>query len=320
MSEILDPEDPVPISGWPMDVIFEKVLEKLDEKVNRICFLILDEIDVLIKNTARNQDGIIYNLIRINERLKKARVSVIGISNVLNFKNMLDSRVLSSLSQEEIVFPAYDANELSQILSNRAQLAFHEGSVEDDVIPLCAALAAKEHGDARKALDLLRRAAEIAERRNAPKVISEFVYMAQEDLESDKVHEFIENLPPQLKTILLSIYLIQKHQNLKEIITGDVYNCYLEIYPLISGLNKLTQRRVSELVRELDLAGIINARVVSKGRYGRSKMIQLNITTEEARKCLETDKRLCDFLDYHPICLKETGVARFSNHTFQKLV
>ena len=68
----LDPEDPIPIAGWPMDVIFDKVLEKLDSCVDRICFLILDEIDILVKNTTKTQDGILYNLTRINERLKHA--------------------------------------------------------------------------------------------------------------------------------------------------------------------------------------------------------------------------------------------------------
>ena len=81
-------------------------------------------------------------------------------------------------------------------------------------------------------------------------------------------------------------YLIQKNQYDDDIITGDVYNCYLELQSQLPGLNKLTQRRVSELLRELDLAGIINARVVSKGQYGRSKMIRLNIPLEEKRRSI----------------------------------
>ncbi|MHA1602964.1 MAG: Cdc6/Cdc18 family protein, partial [Promethearchaeota archaeon] len=153
----LDETDPIPISGWPIDVIFDKMVEKLDKFVDGICFIILDEIDILVENTKKNHN-ILYNLARINARLKKTRVNIIGISNVLTFKNQLDPRVLSSLGEEEIVFPAYNAIELDDILRQRAETAFNLNALGEDVIPLCGALAAKEHGDARKALDLLRKA------------------------------------------------------------------------------------------------------------------------------------------------------------------
>lgn len=307
----LDPQDQIPIAGWPLDVIFDKALQKLDQFANPLCFLILDEIDILVKNASKSLDGILYNLYRINERLTKARVSIIGISNVLNIKHGLDPRILSSLSEEEIVFPAYNALELTEILSDRAKLAFRTSALDEGVLSLCAALAAKEHGDARKALDLLRRSGEIAERKNAQHVVEEYIYLAQDDIETDQIREFIENLPMQLKTVLLSIYLIQKQKRVEEIITGDIYNCYAEIYEMVPGLNQLTQRRVSELLRELDLAGIINARVVSKGRYGRSKMIQLNISSEELRKSLESDRKIAELLDYCPVCSKTARLNRW---------
>ena len=145
------------------------------------------------------------------------------------------------------------------------------------------------------------------------------MYFAEEDIENDRTKEFIENLPPQLKTILMCTYLIQKNQYDDDIITGDVYNCYLELQSQLPGLNKLTQRRVSELLRELDLAGIINARVVSKGRYGRSKMIRLNIPLEETKKYLESDKKLEDFMEYRPVCLHDPTMSRFQNFNYQRL-
>jgi len=184
----LDPNDPVPIAGWPIDVIFDKMVELLESHVDGQCFLVLDEIDVLVKNTKNSQD-ILYNLVRINGRLQHARVNLIGISNVLNFKSALDPRVLSSLGEEEIVFPAYNAIEIRDILDQRTPAAFHPGVLDEGVVPLCAALAAKEHGDARKALDLLRKAGELAERRHAPMVTEEYVYFAQDDIEKDKMKE-----------------------------------------------------------------------------------------------------------------------------------
>jgi archaeal cell division control protein 6 len=286
---------------------------------NTICFIILDEIDILVNNSTRTHDGILYTLARINERLMKARINLIGISNVLNFKAQLDPRVLSSLGEEEIIFPAYDAPQLKEILEQRSNIAFAPGVIETGVIPLCAALAAKEHGDARKALELIRKAGEIAERRNSMQVTLDHVRMAQDDIERDKVWEYVEKLPLQLKVVLLSIYLVQKLQPNLDIITGDIYNCYLEVQNAIPGLNSLTQRRVSELIRELDLAGILNARVVSKGRYGRTKVIRLNIALQEAHKILSDDKKLADLVDYAPKCVQPNRVARFNSYTYKRI-
>jgi len=300
----LDPNDPIPIAGWPIDVIFDKLIEKLDSFVEGNCFLILDEIDILVKNQ-KNSHNILYNLARINSKLKKAKVNLIGISNVVNFKSFLDPRVLSSLGEEEIIFPAYNAMELAAILQQRAEIAFSLNALEEDVIPLCAALAAKEHGDARKALDLLRKAGELAERRNLLTVSNKQVYFAHDDIEKDKMQEYCEALPLQSKTILLSIYHMQKYRGDRTIITGDVYNAYSEIATMIPGLNKLTQRRVSELIRELDLSGMVNARVKSNGRYGRTKFIKLNIPLEDTSKYLMSENRLNEYINYRPICVQQ---------------
>ena len=118
-----------------------------------VLVIVLDEIDKLVKKSG---DDTLYNLTRINAELSKSKVSIIGISNDLSFKDFLDPRVLSSLSEEEIVFPPYNAPRLVDILAQRAEAAFVKGAITDGVIPLCSALAAQEHGDARRTLDLLR--------------------------------------------------------------------------------------------------------------------------------------------------------------------
>ena len=314
----IDPYDPVPIAGWPIDVVFDKLIEKLDTFVHGICFIILDEIDILVKKMKKSND-ILYNLARINSQLKHAKVNIIGISNVLNFKNSLDPRVLSSLGEEEIVFPAYNANELKEILNQRANSAFQNGALSLEIISLCAALAAKEHGDARKALDLLRKAGELAERRQSPKITPDFVYFAQDDIEKDKMKEYCESLPLQNKTILLSIYSMQKYRAGNSIITGDVYSCYLELQKQIPGLSKLSQRRVSEIIRELDLSGILNAQIKSNGRYGRTKFINLNIPLEDLNKFLIDEQRLNNLFDYRPKCI-ESNITCFKGQKYVKLV
>ena len=177
----------VNLVGWPTDEVYAKLKEVIDAR-ERFVIIVLDEIDKLIKKSG---DDILYSLTRINTELSRAKVSIIGISNDLKFKEYLDARVLSSLSEEEVVFPPYDANQLRDILMQRAEEAFYEGVLDDAVVPLCAALAAREHGDARRALDLLRVAGEIAEREGASKVTERHVWKAQEKIEQDTMEEVI---------------------------------------------------------------------------------------------------------------------------------
>jgi predicted AAA+ superfamily ATPase len=92
------------------------------------------EVEFLLE---KDGDGILYTLTRTDN------ISVLSISNYLDFKNLINSRVTSSLNDKEIVFPPYGANQLSDILNERAQLSFNDGVLDSDVIPLCSAMAAK---------------------------------------------------------------------------------------------------------------------------------------------------------------------------------
>lgn len=280
----------VPLVGWPTDEVYAKLKEVIDAR-ERFVIIVLDEIDKLIKKSG---DDILYSLTRINTELSRAKVSIIGISNDLKFKEYLDARVLSSLSEEEVVFPPYDANQLRDILMQRAEEAFYEGVLDDAVVPLCAALAAREHGDARRALDLLRVAGEIAEREGASKVTERHVWKAQEKIEQDTMEEVIKTLPLHSKVLLYAIVMLDENGELPAN-TGDVYSVYKSLCDHLD-VEPLTQRRVSDLINELDMLGIINAKVVSKGRYGRTKEIRLNVTPYMVKNIYRHDEQVRSLL------------------------
>jgi len=263
----------VPFTG----IAVGELLDRFSSGVNadRTSLLVaLDEIDALIKHSA--DDALLYELTRINENLNSSWISLVGISNDLHFKEFLDPRVLSSLSEEEVVFRPYLADELFDILSERAKLAFVDGCLDENSLHLCAALAAGEHGDARRALDLLRVAGELAEREGATHVMEQHVRQAQQKIELDRVSEVLKSLPAHSKMLLVGAYLLSNHLP-GGAITGDVYEVYHELCS-VSGLEPLTQRRVSGLINELDVMGILNARVVSFGRYGRTKKIRVGVS------------------------------------------
>jgi len=295
----------VPITGWPTDQVFNEFRDALDKK-EQVAIIILDEIDNLVKKSG---DDILYNLSRINSDLKNAKVSIIGISNDLTFTDYLDPRVKSSLGEEEIIFPPYNADQLRDILEQRSRVAFKDHTLEGPVIPLCSAFAAQEHGDARKALDLLRVSGEIAERARDSLVKEEHVRRARDKIEQDRITEVVRTLPTQSKLVLYSIVLLDKGDDTHELNTGDVYNVYRRLCHMIDS-DVLTQRRVTDLISELDMLGIVNATVVSKGRYGRTKEIALSVHAESTSKVLLDDYRLRPLKEAKPF---------FNHHHQQRL-
>ena len=291
----------VPETGISTNQVYNKFLEIVDEK-KQLIILILDEIDQTVKKI---QDEFLYNLTRINSELKNSKICFVGISNDVTFLENIDARVKSSLSEEEIIFEPYNAIQLQDILSRRAKFSFKENIVEEGVIAKCAALAAREHGDARKALDLLRIAGELAERSSSDKVKLIHLDQAKEKIEKDKVLEIIGSATHQSKIVLYAIILlsegkgkgVQKTLSKKDkntIFTGDVYNLYQKICEE-KKLEILTQRRVGDLVQEFDMHGIINVRVISRGRGGRMREIKLSIgggTENKAKQIIEEALRI----------------------------
>lgn len=290
----------IPMTGWPTDQVFAEFRSAIDSE-KRVVVIILDEIDKL----AKKSDDVLYNLSRINSVLKNAKVSLIGISNDLKFTEFLDPRVRSSLGEEELIFPPYNADQLLDVLKQRAEMAFDSEVLDDNVISLCSALAARENGDARKALDLLRISAELAERDDEVSVRESHVRRAQSKIEFDRVAEVIKTLPTQSKLVLYSIMVLDKSPELirksgrRIMSTGEVYQTYKRMCGMID-IDVLTQRRITELITELDMLGIVNAIVVNRGRYGVTKEITLDTPQENIHHVLNDDLRLQSLMGLRP--------------------
>jgi archaeal cell division control protein 6 len=280
----------VPATGLPTDSVYSKFIELIDDKKQNI-IVVLDEVDQAVKKIS---DNFIYTLTRINSELKNAQISIVGISNSLTFMDNLDPRVRSSLGEEEIIFPPYNALQLRDILTERAGEAFGEGVLEEGVIAKCAAYAAREHGDARRALDLLRVAGEIAVREGHEKVKLAHIDTANQKIEKDKMLDIIESEPTQFQLVLYSIILLNDNKSVNTIFTGDVYNVYQGVCEKTKN-EVLTQRRVSDIIAEFDMLGIINARVISKGRQGRTREIKLSLSQSITEKAVDILKKALDF-------------------------
>ena len=259
-----------PPTGLPTEEIYKTFLKALDSQ-QQTYTLVLDEIDQLVKKTG---DNVLYNLTRINETIE-SQISIIGISNDIMFVESLDPRVRSSLSEEEIVFPPYNALQIQSILRQRTELAFNKDVIENGVVEKCAAYAARDHGDARRALELLRVAGEIADRKGNQKITIKDIDEAEEKIDRDRIIEIVTTQPKQYQLVLCSILSLQPGRN-NSLFTGEVYELYKTLCNK-TNTSVLTQRRVSDIISEFDMVGIVNAKVISKGRYGRTRDISVEI-------------------------------------------
>jgi cell division control protein 6 len=267
-------------TGLSMGEATDRILDFIQKKKKLHVILIIDEIDSLVD---KNGDDILYNFTRANERISEGGfISLIGISNSLTFKDKLDPRVRSSLSEEEMVFNPYTISQLQKILSDRAKLAFNDDAISIAAINLCAAMAGKENGDARKAIDLLRVAAEIAERERATKVQEIHIRQAQEKIEKDTNYEVLKNSTTHTKIVILAV-MKSKNGN-----TGEVYEIYSSLCKYTEQ-EPLTQRRITQIVSELDQLGLVMTDVVSQGRYGRSQRIKIALPSMTVKEALKDD-------------------------------
>jgi archaeal cell division control protein 6 len=275
----LTKEKQIPLTGLAIGEVISRISDNIKFNKKKVV-LVLDEIDYLVRLSG---DDILYAFTRSGERLSPGFLALVGISNDLKFKEGLDPRVLSSLGEEELVFPPYTVDELREILTERAKVAFRPLVASQAAINLCAAMAGSEHGDARRAIDLLRIAGEVAEREGLRQIDDSCIRKASDKMEIDRVDEAIRSLPVQNKAILAAISRFDGGTN-----TGELYLAYSNLCRRI-GVETLTQRRMSGILGDLDLLGLVEASVVSKGRRGRTKKIQLLIGKDSLAKTLSED-------------------------------
>ena len=251
----------VPHTGVSTSDYYRRLWEILDTRLD-VGIVILDEIDKL------EDDNVLMQLSRAVEagKVTDSTLGVIGISNKIRYKDSLNERVKSSLSERDFVFPPYDANQLREILKSRAD-AFREGVLNEDVIPKVAALAAKEHGDARKAIDILRYAGEIADEYGNETVHVEYVDEAHDREEQARLSELIAKQPEHSKYLLQALSLRSQEAAEEDpaIPTKEVYSVY-EVVCDREGTDPLKMRRVRDLLSELAFLSLIE-----QERKGRGK-------------------------------------------------
>ena len=278
----------LPSTGLSISEVFNRILYSIEKNKINTVFLI-DEIDHLAKLIDKTGKDILYSITRANLKLKNGSLSLIGISNDVRFKEQLDPRVISTLSEEELVFPAYVTNEIKEILEDRIPLAFEENSVSGGALNLCASMACREHGDARRAIKLLDVAAKTAELNQDISITDEHIRLAAQKIEIDKESQQLNAFSLHEKLLVITI---MKSPNIS---TGDVYSAYKSLCKT-THQNTLTQRRTTQMLNEIELSGLISGKMIHQGIHGNTKKFNLTVSSDLVKSTLKSNEILVDVL------------------------
>jgi len=278
----------LPSTGLSISEVFNRILYIIEKnKINTV--FVIDEIDHLAKLVDKTGKDILYSITRANLKLKNGSLSLVGISNDVRFKEELDPRVISTLSEEEIVFPAYETNEIKEILEDRVPIAFEENVVSAGALNLCASMACRQHGDARRAIKLLNVAAKTAELNQANLITDEHVRLASQRIEVDKESQQLDAFSLHEKLLVITI---MKSPNIS---TGDIYSAYKSLCKIIHQ-NELTQRRITQMLSEIELSGLISGRMIHQGIHGNTKKFNLTVSPELVKNTLKSEETFTEIL------------------------
>lgn len=198
--------DEFPKRGLGASDAFEALYDIMDEVGGTFLF-VLDEVDHL-----NDADKLLYELprARANGHIENSRVGIIGISNNYTFRNTLSPKVKGTLMEKEISFSTYTANELQSILSARAEKAFKEGAYDNASISYSSAIAARDTGSARQAIDLLREAGDIAENTGADSITEDHINKARDVVRRGRIMNRIREQPTHGQLLIETVAHLEK--------------------------------------------------------------------------------------------------------------
>lgn len=257
----------IPAKGFSKADVFDFLFEAINNTEGTI-IIIIDEID-----SVNNIEEILYEIPRAHstERIDSdTRLpGIIGLSNTVNYLSDVPAKVTDTLNETTIQFSTYNASDLNMILNTRAEDAFYADVLDDGVINTCAAMASKDTSSARRALDLIRTAGEIARNNNDKTVRIDHVHTAEEQLDTDHVRDILKAAAKQTKVALLTVLIEEGKQNTPAR-TSHLYSVYEELE-----FNSLSHDRFRQHLNTLENHGLLTGKTKNdNGRYSQYQLVR----------------------------------------------
>ncbi len=266
-------------------ISLEELMGRIEESLadyRGYLVLFIDEVD----NIRRDKDAFLSFLVRRLPQAIPGKLILVFASNHLNWSDNLDPRIKSFLRLNELIFKPYDAVDLQRILDIRVKKALRPDAVEAGVIEKIAALASREHGDARQAVSLLARSAYLAEKRGGP-ISLDVVDQAAGEIEQDRYVTMIRTSPVQLQLAMMGVIEASRTKRESCLASNDAYDAYRRLCQRAQ-FRSLSRRAFGDLLNELDMYSFLRTRVFSRGRFGRTREVLLELPEEMIGRLVET--------------------------------
>lgn len=257
-------------------MILEKlVVETLEQSGHSVFVLCLDEFDTLFYDKRGKPSDFIYKLLVLVEKIRtlQKHMCIITISNKILSEFNLDDRIVSRIGSSEIYFNSYSRNDVLKIIRSRAVKSFSD-IIDDDVIKYCAQISSDDHGDARRAIDLLRTSGEIASLENK-KISRQHVDEAVKQLQKNQITTIISGGSHHFKLACAALTRITFLTDEGWHSTSELYTQYQKI--ISDDTRHISYRRFSEMLIELVNSGIAISQTTSKGRHGYGSQFKLTV-------------------------------------------
>ena len=254
-----------------MEKIRESILTITTLEKKKLFVLALDEFDVIFYDKRGNPSDFVYKLVEMQAELKSkgCLAMIFTVSNNVLSDYDLDDRIRSRIGNSEIFFKPYTKEETLKILQQRSEEAFGK-KIDEKVLEECAKISFLEHGDARRAVDLLRVSAEIAAKEKKDLLVKH-IKDASKQIQKDRVEEVISSLSHHSKLICLVLasktFGLDKMQH-STMSIFEKYKEYVQSEPV-------SYRRFSELLKDLENTGLIISDTRSNGQKGYRSEFQL---------------------------------------------
>lgn len=285
-----DPEAYLPTTGHPESKVYSVLFDRLDD-IGGTALVVLDEIDHV-----ENIDTFLYKTTRASSYgdLEHTKLGLIGISTDTAFGESLSPDVRSSLRERVIEFPPYDASQLQQVLRQRVDVAFYDGVVTEGALTLAAAHGARNSGDARMVLDLIRIAGDLARERNLSEVTDALVREAMEEYETQRSMSVLSDLPENVKLTAYALVVLEETGH-EEITSADIYDLYRN-FARLAGNDPVSERRARDYYSRLDDLNIIDSTTKYDATGGQYK---IHVPNHDSRDILRALDEMLSLVGVH---------------------
>ena len=244
--------------------LLHETLEYLRKRDIRV-LLVLDEVDYFLRFS--RDSSIIYDLTRLSELRLGEPVNIVGLIMIArdpSWRKILTSGERSSLGRLIVNFKPYTREQLFDILRYRAEEAFRDGVISEEIIEYISGITVDyAKSDVRYALDILLFSGMIAESEGCDKLSIDHVRCAISQVTPTITTEDLMNLRDREKIVLLAVILSLKFSKTPYVNVEDIWST-LQLVIEEKKTKPISRRKFIEELQSLADKGIIDIQGVTR--------------------------------------------------------